>query len=307
LQPGPDGAGARVNSIAFHRSADLLVAAGDDDAIRVYDTEAGAPRPPLFSRKYGVANVCFAHDPAAVVYSSSKGADHAWRHHDLAANRYVRYFRGHAGRVTALCHSARTDQVLSAGEDKQVRLWDLRSGACSALLHAPGLPTVAHDEQGLVFCVGAESGSVSLYDARNYGAGPFASFVVEDERRGAALFALIRFSLDGRRLLAVAEGRVYVLDAFEGRTLAKLRTGVPDGGQAVEACLTADGRHVLSGCEDRRVRAWSVETGGVVAEWGAHPDRPACVKFSPRKMLVATACRALTLWALPPGGVKEER
>ena len=33
---------------------------------------------------------------------------------------------------------------------------------CQALLQAPGLPTVAYDEQGLVFCVGAESGVVKM-------------------------------------------------------------------------------------------------------------------------------------------------
>ena len=59
-----------------------------------------------------------------------------------------------------------------------MRLWDLRTPQCQGLLQAPGLPTVTHDEQGLVFCVGAESGVVKLYDARNYGQGPFAAFTV---------------------------------------------------------------------------------------------------------------------------------
>lgn len=36
------------------------------------------------------------------------------------------------------------------------------------------------------------------------------------------MFAVIRFSLDGKRLLAVVEGRIYVLDAFEGAVLRKV-------------------------------------------------------------------------------------
>lgn len=60
----------------------------------------------------------------------------------------------------------------------QVRLWDLRVNGCQALLEAPGLPTTAFDEQGLVFGVGAERGVVKLYDARNWAAGPFTSFPV---------------------------------------------------------------------------------------------------------------------------------
>jgi COMPASS component SWD2 len=338
------------------------VTASDGDTIKVYDTQKGEEAHVYHSRKYGVANVAFTHDPLAVIYSSThvssrgvspaqhgcvdettlrasllappgrrpskpraaralalahppprsrpapapplpalQGNDHAWRYHDLHDNRYVRYFRGHTGRVTTLCQSPKTDQVLSAGEDKQVRLWDLRSGVCTAMLQAPGLPTVAFDEQGLVFCVGAESGVVKLYDARNYASGPFNTFVVEDERNSAAVFAVLRFSLDGKCLLAVVEGRIYVLDAFEGAKLCKVASGVPDGGSALEACLTADGRYVLSGCGDRAVRVWRVDSGAQVAEWQPqHADTPACLKFSPRKMLVASACRALHLWTPDP-------
>lgn len=203
--------------------------------------------------------------------------------------------------MTTLCQSAKTDQVLSAAEDKQVRLWDLRSGLCTAMLQAPGLPTVAWDEQGLVFCVGAESGVVKLYDARNYASGPFTAFTVAAERNSNAVFATIRFSLDGKRLLGVVEGRIYVLDSFEGATLCTVSIGVPEGGAALEACLTADGQYILSGCGDRHIRAWSVATGKEVAMWTPqHPDTPTCIKFSPRKMLVASACKALTLWVPDP-------
>lgn len=221
---------------------------------------------------------------------------HEWRYHDLHSNRYLKYFSGHTGKVTALQMSPKTDQVLSAAEDKQVRLWDLRSGECISYLIAPGLPTVAWDEQGLVFCVGAESGVIKLYDAKNYSAGPFSSFVVQEEMHSNALFAVIRFSLDGKYLLAVVEGRIYVLDAFSGHVVCKAQTGVQEGGQALEACLTPDGKHIISGCGDRHIRVWSVTTGEEIAKWPQHADVPTCLKFSPRKLLVASACRALALW-----------
>jgi hypothetical protein len=62
----------------------------------------------------------------------------------------------------------------------QVRLWDLRANACQALLQAPGLPTTAFDEQGLVFAVGAERGVIKMYDARKWSMGPFTSFPVSE-------------------------------------------------------------------------------------------------------------------------------
>jgi WD40 repeat protein len=135
-----------------------------------------------------------------------------------------------------------------------------------------------------------------LYDARNYSAGPFAAFTVTGERNSNAVFAVLRFSLDGKYLLGVVEGRIYVLDAFTGETLRFVSSGIPEGGMALEACLTADGRYILSGCWDRYIRAWSVETGNVVGQWQQHADIPTCLKFSPRKMMVASACQALCFW-----------
>ncbi|GAB4813270.1 hypothetical protein N2152v2_000316 [Parachlorella kessleri] len=288
--------GACINSLDFHRTEDLLVTASDDDVIEVYNTQTATVTQRLLSKKYGVANCVFTHDPNSVIYSSNKGADYTLRYHSIHDNRYIRYFRGHTSKVTTLCMSPKTDMFLSAAEDKQVRLWDLRTPQCQGLLQAPGLPTVTHDEQGLVFCVGAESGVVKLYDARNYGAGPFAAFTVSDERNSAAVFAVLRFSLDGKRLLAVVEGRIYVLDAFEGAVLRKVSSGVPEGGTALEACLTADGNYLVSGCGDRAIRVWSVASGQEVAAWSGHAGVPACLKWSPRKMLVASACQALALW-----------
>ena len=32
---------ARINSLSFHRTADLLVTASDDDSIRLYNTQTG--------------------------------------------------------------------------------------------------------------------------------------------------------------------------------------------------------------------------------------------------------------------------
>lgn len=49
-----------------------------------------------------------------------QGNDYALRYHDLNANRFLRYFRGHTGRVTTLSMSPKSDVFLSAAEDKQV-------------------------------------------------------------------------------------------------------------------------------------------------------------------------------------------
>ena len=143
--------------------------------------------------------------------------------------------------------------------------------------------------------------------------------------------------------------------------VAQVSSGVPEGGTALEACLTADGKYILSGGEDRAIHVWSVASGQEVAAWQGHAGVPTCLKvwrpgpvrgtpaaqaapgpgscrqrlghtsgsarlsqawpaappadvcaparrgglrapalccpqWSPRKMLVASACQALALW-----------
>lgn len=55
-------------------------------------------------------------------------------------------------------------------------------------------------------------------------------------------------------------------------------SGVPEGGTALEACLTADGKYIVSGCGDRNIRVWNVAGGQEVAEWSVHAGVPTCLK-----------------------------
>ena len=260
---------------------------------------------------------------AAALAPLAAAADpHALRYHSLHDNRLVRALPGHRERVTCVAASPRSDAVLSASQDKTVRLWDLRSPRCSGLLQAPAHPTAAFDHQGLVFAVGSDAGVVKLYDASEYARGPFDSFAVPELRASPVPFSHLRFSADGKRLLAVAEGRIFVLDAFEGKVLHRLSNGTPEAGQAPEACFTPDGCAVMSGCEDGAVRLWRVDGESAVGGGGAggsvngnnaaelltlsepHVGVPMCARFSPRRLIAATACHALALWlpAVDEGG-----
>lgn len=40
-----------------------------------------------------------------------------------------------------------------------------------------------------------------------------------------------------------------------------------------------------------------------MATWSGHAGPPACLKFAPRRLLVASACQALVLWIPPVGAL----
>ncbi|GLC38382.1 hypothetical protein PLESTB_001271200 [Pleodorina starrii] len=293
----------RINSMDFCRTEDLLVTGSDDDSIRVYDVARGVAVDTLHSRKYGVQNVCFTHDPTCIVYASRKSTGqlkpteaHALRYHSLHMNQYLRYFMGHTAQVNSLCFSPKNDTFVSAAQDKSVRLWDVRTNICQGCLQVPGNPTATIDQQGLVFAVATESGVIKLYDLRSYDKGPFDTFMVEEEKGNPTGFADIKFSNNGNLLMAVVEGRIYLMDAYKGTVFKRFSNGIPEMGSAVEAAITADNQYLLSGCDDRAIRVWHIDSGREVAVWQGHAQVPACLRMSNRRVLLASACTALVLW-----------
>ena len=60
---------------------------------------------------------------------------------------------------------------------------------------------------------------------------------------------------------------------------------------------------MATGCDDRLVRIWDVETGGRVATLEGHADRVYSVVFSPRRTMLASASNdgEAGVWELRPG------
>ena len=102
-----------------------------------------------------------------MVHSSTK-VDDALRYLSLYDNRYIRYFAGHKKKVVSMEISPADDTLLTASQDSTVRMWDTRSPNCTGILKVQGAPLACFGAEGLMFCVGTSSSSVSFYDARNF-------------------------------------------------------------------------------------------------------------------------------------------
>eukprot|EP01026_Neomeris_dumetosa_P075009 TRINITY_DN7866_c0_g1_i1.p1 TRINITY_DN7866_c0_g1~~TRINITY_DN7866_c0_g1_i1.p1 ORF type:complete len:328 (-),score=31.45 TRINITY_DN7866_c0_g1_i1:812-1795(-) len=287
----------KFNSLSFHRTRDLLVTANDGGTLTVYDTTIGEATRVIFSQKYGVGNVCYTHAETAILHSSTQGQDNSIRYLSVHENKYLRYFRGHEGRVTSLCMNPKNDMFISAAQDKTVRLWDLRSDQAQGLLKdLPGYPCCSFDEQGLVFAVAVESGVVKLYDCNDCSRGPFDTFLIKDLVNTPNAISCLKFSNDGKDLLAVSGPNIYVLDAFTGDQIHKFSNGMRPESQPMEASFTPDCKYLLSGMVDKAIRVWNLKSGKVVSDLRGHAGFPSCVQWAPQRMLVASACHALALW-----------
>lgn len=213
-----------------------------------------------------------------------------------------------------------------------MRLWNTstKQWVGQLFLNSPYL--AAYDPSGNVFAVASPaSGTVLLYDCKNFDRAPFSVFDVVEQCRGVDRANLLRgwtkleFSNDGKSLLVGTKGAGhFLLDAFDGSLRAFLRK--PDGGSSRlapgespaangaggnggvyessgDCCFSPDGRFVLAGSRNG-VLAWDVKGASTGAEnkvadptFVLEEKREAAVlAFNPRYNHFATADEDVVFW-----------
>ncbi|CAN1321967.1 Protein ANTHESIS POMOTING FACTOR 1 [Linum perenne] len=310
--------GGKINSVDFHRKDDLLVTASEDDSVRLYDIASAKLLKTTFHKKHGADRICFTHHPSSVICSSKYNLEtsgESLRYLSMYDNRCLRYFKGHSDRVVSLCMSPINDSFMSGSLDHSVRIWDLRVNACQGILRLRGRPTVAYDQQGLVFAVAMEGGAIKLFDSRSYDKGPFDTFLVGGD---TAEVCDIKFSNDGKSmLLTTTSNSVYVLDAYAGEKVRLLEyvlrqlvltLWVQPGTISKHnhrsnfytgwtVCSIRIRVYCLLGSGDGTLRAWNINRPNEqVACWNSHIGVANCLKWAPRRVMFVAASSVLTFW-----------
>ncbi|GAO16435.1 hypothetical protein UVI_02047960 [Ustilaginoidea virens] len=326
-----------VLSIDYDDEGELLMTSASDETIQIYNVRDGRHDKSLLSKKYGVKLAKFTHTNSSIIYASTK-QNNAIRYLATHDNSFIRYFEGHESNVTDIAVHPGSDTFISCSQDNTVRLWDTQSknGQGQLFLRSPSL--AAYDPSGMVFAIACpSSGSVLLYDVRNYDRAPFSTVdILEqcykvDQQHLVKGWTKLEFSNDGKSLLVGTKGQGhFLLDAFEGNLKAYLhrptggtRRQAPgetppcDNGNAAtdprnldssgDCCFAPDGRFIISGSR-QDIFVWdslsSIPKGKVLEPMSTLHDRreTAVVAFNPRFNFFATADQDLLFWLPDPHG-----
>jgi WD40 repeat protein len=166
----------------------------------------------------------------------------------------VRSFMGHAGPVFGAALSANAHRVLSGGEDKTVRLWDLDTGKELAKLegHTAAIRAVAFAPDGKRAASAGDDGTIRLWDLAEKKT--LRAFTGHDG--GVRCLA---FTPDGKQLLSGGVDRS--LRVWEVET-GKIEREVY-GHDAPILCVSVapDGTQALTGSADGGAMLWELKTG----------------------------------------------
>jgi WD40 repeat protein len=196
---------------------------------------------------------------------------------------------GHMAKIEALAFTPEDKQLVSAGDDKVIRVWDWRAGKTVRTIRGqvgPGSEgkiyamALSPDGRWLAAggwthpqCVGS-CGDIRLYD--------FATGRLVDLLKGHTdVVNSLAFSLDSKRLVSGSwrGDRSSIIWDVESRRLVHRLVG--HKGEIYGVAFTPDGARVVTGSYDTTVKLWSVADGKEIATLTGHKSRVFRIAVSP--------------------------
>jgi WD40 repeat protein len=201
---------------------------------------------------------------------------------------------GHAGEVFSCSFSPDGSQVLSAGWDGFLRLWEAPSGASLAKLKtgAKPLASCTFTPDGKGWLSGSIEGLLSFWDPSTQQSRQ--TFVAHTRPIAAILYAP-----DGQRLATASWDRQVSLRKVGKEGESKPLLGHED---IVAGCRwSLDGKQLLSWSHDGTLRLWNTDTLEPISVLKGHSDRITAAAMSPDGRWAVSASRdgILKLWDLP--------
>jgi len=334
--------GGRVSALAFSPGGTTLLTAGDDRLIRSWDVASGAAIHTYAGHQGEILNLAFAPDGNSFASASADNTARVWslaegallhqvrvpgayiqaavftpdgsglvtaataqtnliRLWDLASETTVRTFPDHGWQVAALGFVA-GGHLVSAGDDRVVRVWDVESGEevhalAGATQSIAGL--IATPDRSTIVA-GCQDGRVIAWDA--------ATGARLHQNQSEPLQAMCAIPSTDLVLLAGPDNALRVFDLETGqtrRTLTGHSTSVTLG-----VAFSPDGEHVLSGGVEASTRLWDRANGQLARTFDGHGGGTAVASFSTDGTRVLTTRGApqpaAQLWNTATGALERE-
>jgi WD40 repeat protein len=284
-----EGHTSEIRAVAMLGDGRYGLSGSSDNSVRLWDLKSLKEIQSFKGHSKQVWDVAFVPGGKYVVSASWDATVRMW---DTTTGKDVRTFQ-HPVDVNAVAVSKDGRWMLTGCDDRHMRLWDLTKGEevrkyppnedyCYACAFAPNGVQVAsgsRDRRAVVYEMG--SGKVLYrFDQNNAVLG-------------------VTFSPDSKYLFTCGDSDVYMWDIA---TSKKAKTFGGKGSYLINSmALSADGRRLLTGGEDKILRLWDVSTGKEIVSYPGHTSAilSVCLSADGRRALSGQQDGTIRYWGLP--------
>jgi WD40 repeat protein len=283
-----------IMGVDFAPDGSKLVSVSRDGTLRMWDLNAEKSiyrSPPSRTR---LETAIFTSDGKQMVVCGGHLRDgpNELKLCSAANGQAIHSFLGHEGRVNRVRLSPDGKLLVSSGNDKTIRVWEVSTGKNLASLrgHTHHVYGVSFHPDGKRIASSGRDNSVRVWD---WSLGK----QIQLFKGHTDQVIDVEFSPDGKHLASACDDKT--IRFWDVATGTELRRFLGHGHDIRDICFSPDSRLLASASGDKTVKVWEVSTGTCLLTL-KHEDIARTVTFSPNGMNLASACgdRTICIWDL---------
>ncbi|HRI64236.1 MAG TPA: protein kinase [Polyangium sp.] len=279
---------ARMKEARFSDDDRLVVSLDENGTVHV-DSLREESAPSVTTVLDGVGHV-LSPDATRVVYGTKKGALHI---HKVGIETDDELLEGHVGMVEKVVFAAQSNQLLSVGSDKTVRLWDLASHHGRVVFTTNDtITSLAFSNDGKTIAIGDNRGAVRVISTSTAKERTFEGHLKD--------VTALTFLPGDKRLVSGGQDhtlRIWELESGQVRTLDANGLGI------AQILVAHDGSTLYTLGSESSIRQWDVESGQQLEVLRGHRTVVDRIALSPdgSRLVSASSDGEVYLWDLASG------